>query len=279
MYICTGNYARLFQQFYTSCLENFLPEHSKHFYVWTNENIGEYDENIVSVIPKQFEEWPAATLQRYSIFNTIKDILLSHKYVYFCNADLHFYEKIGEEVLPDEEHPMVGVEHIQFVKEHLRIKDIYENTEHNIFSNAFIDDCDIPYTYIFGCFNGGTSEAFMAMSETIAKWTEEDFSKGIVPIWHDESYLNAYRLENPSIWKLLSPDYAYPDMCGLTGHNPKIYKLSKKDFFLSNDYRTYLGDLNKKNRVGLTAAEMRNPNFFYGDEEDLTFIDAEEDLF
>lgn len=244
LYICTGNYAKLFQQFYRSARENFLPFLSKHYYVWTDQNIGEYDENEVSVLPLSFEKWPAATLKRYSVFLSIKDILLEHKYIYYCNADLNVREEVGEEILPDDNHPMVGVQHIQYHGKQFLMSQMRENTEKNVFSHAYIDEDLMPYTYIFGCFNGGRSKEFIEMSETIAEWTEDDLSKGIIPVWHDESYLNAYRIQHPDLFKILPVEYSYPDLCGVRGYEmPKIYKLHKHAFFESSTFRDYVEQL------------------------------------
>lgn len=259
LYICTGNYAKLWQQFYESAKKNFLPKHSKHFYVWTDQDLGDIDTDEVSIIPKFFEKWPAATIQRYKDFNTIKSILLEHKYVYFCNADLHIYKEVGDEFLPDEEHPLVGVQHIQYDKGQLLMHQMWENTEHNIFSHAYIDEEDMPYTYIFGCLNGGFSKEFMEMSEVIAEWTEDDSSRGIVPIWHDESYLNAYRLEHPELFKVMPADYAYPDMSGVKGYDPIVYKLYKQAFFSSNNFREYTANLENQHKT--------NIDLFFSDDE------------
>lgn len=244
LYICTGNYSKLFQQFYQSARRNFLPALSKHYYVWTDQDIGDYDEREVSIIPKAFQKWPAATLQRYFDFLTIKDILLEHKYVYYCNADLNIREEVGEEILPDDNHPLVGVQHIQFDKPQLLMGELAANTEKNVFSHAFIDPICFPYTYIFGCFNGGRSKEFVEMSETIAGWTADDYARGIIPVWHDESYLNAYRLAHAELFKVLPVEYAYPDLCGVKGYdNPKIYKLHKPSFFESANFRVYTDSL------------------------------------
>lgn len=244
LYICTGNYAKLFQQFYESAKKNLLPHLSKHYYVWTNENIGEYDEGEVSVLPKEFKPWPASTLQRFCDFLTIKEILLEHKYVYFCNADLNIFQKVGDEILPDDCHPLVGVRHIQYDGKNLLKTQLIQNTEKNVFSHAFIDEAEMPYTYIFGCFNGGKSKEYLVMAETIAEWTLDDSSRGIVPIWHDESYLNAYRIQHPELFKLLPVQYAYPDKCGVDGYDDiKIYKIHKASFFESFDFRDYIDEL------------------------------------
>lgn len=253
LYICTGNYAKLFQQFYQSARKNFIPSMTKHFYVWTDQDLGEIDMDEVSIIPKQFKPWPAATIQRYKDFNTIKQIILEHKYVFFCNADLNITEEIGEEILPDDEHPLVGVRHIQFVKEQYKFHELWQSTEHNVFSNAYIDDEEIPYIYVFACLIGGRSKEFIEMSEVIEKWTDEDSAKGIIPVWDDESYYNVYRLRHPELFKLLPPEYAYPDMSGIKGYEPKIYKIYKPAFFACTDFRIYVDSLKSRNESRLAS--------------------------
>lgn len=248
LYICTGNYKKLFQQFYDSVEQNFLPGHTHHYYVWTDSpELGEYDESKVSIIPKEYKKWPAATLMRYHDFLSIREILLSHRYVYFCNADLNIYAPVGDEILPSAEHPLVGVQHIQYDKPQLLLHQLAENTEKNLFSNAYIDPCEFPYTYIFGCFNGGLPGPYLEMAETIARWTDEDLRHGIIPVWHDESFLNAYRLEHPDIFKVLPVQYAYPDLCGVKDYDDiKIIKLDKESFFETKNFRDYMGNLGEQ---------------------------------
>lgn len=247
LYICTGNYPKLFPQFYESARENLLPSLTKHYYVWTDCDLHDYydyDESEVSVLPTPYEAWPAATLFRYRNFLRIRDILLEHKYVYFCNADLNFYREVGEEILPDESHPLVGVQHIQFDKPQLKMREMLDNTEKNVFSHAFINPDDMPYTYIFGCFYGGFSKEFVEMSETLSRWTDEDYANNIIPVWHDESFLNAYRLDNPELFKILPVQYAYPDLCYIDGYDDiKVFKVNKNAFFNCSDYREYTKNL------------------------------------
>ena len=55
----------------------------------------------------------------------------------------------------------------------------------------------------------GTSAAFCELIDQLAAWTNHDLSRGMVPIWHDEFYLNRYLSERH--FHLLPPSYAFPE--------------------------------------------------------------------
>ena len=46
--------------------------------------------------------------------------------------------------------------------------------------------------YVQGGFFGGPSSEFLKMSRILRDWTAEDIRNGIIPVWHDESMLNAF---------------------------------------------------------------------------------------
>jgi histo-blood group ABO system transferase len=73
--------------------------------------------------------------------------------------------------------------------------------------------CVFPHesmVYFAGGFNGGTSYEYLIMSEKLEKNIETDYSNDIIAIWHDESHLNRYLIDNPPT-KVLSPSYCYEE--------------------------------------------------------------------
>ena len=47
------------------------------------------------------------------------------------------------------------------------------------------------------------------MSKTIKERVDKDLEKDVIAIWHDESQMNRYFIDN--IPKLLNPSYCYPE--------------------------------------------------------------------
>ena len=69
-------------------------------------------------------------------------------------------------------------------------------------------------TYFAGGFNGGTSENFLQMSRNVAKNINIDMENDIIAIWHDESHMNRYFIDNNPT-NILSPSYCYPESWNL----------------------------------------------------------------
>ena len=86
--------------------------------------------------------------------------------------------------------------------------------------------------YYAGGFNGGKPKHFLKMSKTIVNNIEKDFENNLIAVWHDESHMNRYLLNNPPTVEL-TPSYCYPEAVehNPTGWNvpfePKILALDK----------------------------------------------------
>lgn len=60
-------------------------------------------------------------------------------------------------------------------------------------SKAYIN---IPYTYVQAALFLGPADITYRMCEDVSNMTESDLKNNIIPYWHDESYLNKWRLDN-----------------------------------------------------------------------------------
>jgi hypothetical protein len=91
------------------------------------------------------------------------------------------------------------------------------------------------YVYFMGSLIGGTSNGFIELSSQCYEWTKTDLLAGIIPIYHDESYLNRYFLTKDICE--LDPGYAYPEGWKLP-FDPKIQLINKVihggEFFVKN---------------------------------------------
>jgi hypothetical protein len=218
--ICTGKYTIFFEDFYKSCENFFLKNHDNQYFVFTDGDIIERD-NINKICQKKLG-WPYDTMFRFKMFNSIKDVLTG-EYTFFFNANMLFVDYINEEVLPSESNNyLMGVNHPGYYKNSINQFPYERRIESNFY---------IPYgegkTYFQGCFNGGRTEEFMIMSEKLDELIDNDLSKGIIPIWHDESALNWYYSKiNPL---MVNPGYSYTESVDIP-FEKKIIQLDKNKY-------------------------------------------------
>jgi histo-blood group ABO system transferase len=75
----------------------------------------------------------------------------------------------------------------------------------------------------------------MSMAEVIANRVNKDIENGVTALWHDESHMNRYLIDNPPKLEL-SPSYCYAEEFYGTDYpyEPKIIALKKNH----NELRT-----------------------------------------
>lgn len=181
----------------------------------------------IRIEPKGF---PQETLMRYHTFLTEKNLLSKFNNLFYVDSDMLFMAPIQQwDILSN---GITATEHPGYIG-------LNGTPEKNPLSAAY---CPVVRNYFCGGFNGGTSEAFLKMSETIAAAIDQDAQKGIKAIWNDESHLNRYLYDNPPA-RILDPSFCYPESeyrqpggyysaiwtaAGRTGITPKLLALDKK---------------------------------------------------
>ncbi len=173
--------------------------------------------------------YPLATLTRYHIFLKQKAYLEKFDYIFYSDIDMLFVGNVGHEIFAD---GITATLHAGYVNNNL----INAPLERNPQSAAYLVQTN---SYYCGGFNGGTRAAYFTMAENIRRDVEVDLHKGIVAVWHDESYLNKYLAVHPPA-KILSPSYCYPET------NLEYYKTIWK-----SDYVPRLLALTKEPREGV----------------------------
>lgn len=133
------------------------------------------------------EPWPFTTLKRFEYFLSSKEILSSHDYCFYVDVDSLFIGEINESLLPKE--GMIGTIHPCLFQGP-------GTPDRNPLSKAYIP-LESNNRYFCGGFFGGKSEDFIRMSKDIHDCIQDDLSRGIIALWHDESHLNRYFFENP----------------------------------------------------------------------------------
>ena len=209
--IATNRYIRFLPSLLLSIEENFLGGHEIYSLVFTNHEITHVSRNV-KAFRIQHESWPAPTLKRYHYFLKEKDYISKFDYCFYMDVDMKIVGRVGEEILGE----LVATQHPGFWWKNKNLFSYERRPE----STAYI-----PYgqgkMYYAGGFNGGKPEHFLKMSEKIASSIEDDLKKGIIAVWHDESHLNRYLLDNPPTLEL-SPSYCFPEAID---YSPNIWNV------------------------------------------------------
>ena len=208
LYICTGKYDVFWKDFYISCETFFLPQATREYFVFTDaEKIyGEDDSPNIHKIYQQRLGWPKDTLLRFQLFSTIKEELESFDYIFFFNANAQILRPINaDDILPTTEEKLVAVLHPGYYNTKPK-KYTYESKQKR--STAYIQKGKGKH-YFAGGLNGGTGKDYLQLISDLKTNIEEDLSKNIIAVWHDESHLNRYLLRRTP--KILSPAYIYPE--------------------------------------------------------------------
>jgi len=202
--ICTGKYIQFLENFLLSAENNFLPNHKKEYFIFTDSQLDNPDPSKFHIIHQDKLGWPFDTLNRFHMINRISSSLESIDYMYFCNANLIINDIIDENIFPDSGQDMVGVNHPgQYQQSNIEF-----TYDRNPDSLAYIPLGEGKH-YYQGCLFGGTKDAFLKMSKQLQENIDIDLNKDIIALWHDESHLNRYFLDNPP--KILDPSYANPE--------------------------------------------------------------------
>jgi hypothetical protein len=194
--IATGKYKDFLNPIIESSIENFFPGHDISFIVHTDSEGTNLPEN--SEINKiDFEPWPNPTLKRFHYFLMKEEEILRSDFSFYVDVDSLFVNPV---TLPLSE--MTGI----IPTLHPGFYDKVGTPERNPESKAYIPIED-KNLYFCGGFFGGDSVSFIEMSKIIRSNIDEDLSRGIIAIWHDESHLNHYLFHNPP-GNILSNNFA-----------------------------------------------------------------------
>lgn len=196
--IATNKYIRFVEPLWASAKKHFMRGHELSMFVFTDRP--EVPAGTTR-IEQEHMPWPDPTLKRYHIFSKNEAHLASMDYLFYSDADMRFVDAVGDEALGD----LVATIHPGFYNKP-RHDWSYERRPE---SAAYMAPHEGVH-YFAGGFNGGRTANFLKMASTIKQRVDEDASKGLVAVWHDESHLNKYLSQNPPTIAL-SPSYCYPE--------------------------------------------------------------------
>jgi len=237
--IATGPYKIFFEKLRESILENFMTNHEKIFFYFTDDksNLNKFKD--VVKIPLKNLGFPKMTLFRYKFFSNNSNKIKSYKpdYLFYLDVDMLIVDKVEDDILPKNDKKLLAVFHPGFYNTINKIKPHETNKKSNFFvpSNKRV-------VYVAGGFQGGITNEYLKTSKELSKLIDEDFSKNIIPVWHDESAFNWYLTKNVKKIKFITPEYCYPEC-----HNEKkmntcyrtIQKLKPKILALEKDNEVF----------------------------------------
>lgn len=213
--VATGKYIDFVQPLWDSVKKYFFANSKYKISMFVFTDAKQVPEGTIKCFQKH-EKFPAPTLFRYKWFLKQEKRLAKMDHLFYCDVDMKFVDFVGKETLSK----LTATLHPGFYNRSRR-EFSYETRKE---STAFISPLE-GKNYYCGGFNGGETKEYLKMAKVIAKNVDEDLKKGIVAVWHDESHLNRYLIDNPPS-RILSPSYCYPEELALP-FKPKLLALKK----------------------------------------------------
>lgn len=204
-------------------------EYAKNLMASANEFFVPHDTIVFTDRPSEFsvypntlpvyyehQGFPQASYRRFEAFVGASNLISKYDYCFYCDSDMKFVASVTEDDIFS--NGITATEHPGYVGRR-------GTPETRLESTAY---CPEPRTYFCGGFNGGTTEDFLKMSNTILKAIDSDDRRGIQAIWVDESHINRYLYDYPPA-KILSPSFCYPEKDDYYKH---IWEQAKRDPFV-----------------------------------------------
>ncbi len=216
--VATAKYIKFLPKLLDSIQQYWMTDLQTDVHIFTNRvkdcdmllSQNEFDRGVIQYHEVEHNAWPAATLYRFHFFKKYMRHITGH-YVFYIDADTIITSPIGKDILS----PRTVVQHCGFVNGG-------GSWETNQASRSYTPP-SLRTKYYGGGFWGCDLVNFKMLVDRAVDMIDDDLAKGIMPVWHDESVLNAY-MASAEPTKVLSPSYHYPE------NNPRIWKSWKEDY-------------------------------------------------
>jgi histo-blood group ABO system transferase len=212
--VATGKYRAYAERLVVSAEKYFCKNQKTRYFIFTDAVLENTENTIYLFHPRL--GWPFDTLKRVYAYNTYKKELKSCDYLFACDADMLFVAPVGDEILDHR----VATEHPCYI--HNRRGTYDQNNE----STAYVSPNE-GVTYFAGGFYGGSRHEFFKINSTLIEQIEKDFTKNYIALWHDESHLNRYFIDNKPT-TILPLNYCFPEHFSYPKNfQPKLLALDK----------------------------------------------------
>ena len=220
--VATGKYDVFLKPLIDSIEKFVLPNNRKNYYIFSDKDI-KLDIDNYNVFRIEHKPFPYPTLHRFHFFNEYFDKIDTDQLVYI-DADTLITDNIGTEIL----NPITVTQHCGFVGR-------YGTFENRLNSKSYVSRLEAK-NYFGGGFYSFSRDEFYKMMTYCKEIIDVDSSRGITPIWHDESAMNKYMTTTiPSV--VLSPSYHYPENNQGIYSSWGNYKFSCKILLLDKNHK------------------------------------------
>lgn len=202
--VATGKYTRFLHKLLASADKYFLPDCDVRYCIFSDKELEFVHDRETGLYQIEHRPFPFPTLYRFHFFQQHKHNIPECDYFFYLDADALFVDFVHYDVLSER----TAVLHCGFVGE----RGTYETRKE---SAAYVAPDEGEYYFGGGLWSFSKSE-FWKLTHWAVQAIDKDAEIGIVPVWHDESVLNRWLIDNPPI-NILSPSYHYPE------NNPHIY--------------------------------------------------------
>ena len=220
IFIGTNKYLNFFPKYYETCEELLFPGVKKQYYVFTDGGIfGDEIPDHITAIKIPHKEWPSITLERYHTILLAEELIQEHDWLLFLDADMRVDAIVNSEEVLNDEKDFIAVHH-----------PCHYNTGTGDFERRPESEACVtgePLQYYQGCLWGGKMEAVIPMMKLLRDRVDKDYSNDIIAVWHDESHLNRFFIENHDRVFAIPPDYAFPEIYPDYPYKRKIVHLAK----------------------------------------------------
>lgn len=213
--IATNNYKDFLKPLVTSVNNHFIPAAQKDFYLFTDSPLDWFDSSV-KWNKIEHQPWPYITLKRFEFISTCLDQLKHYDYVFYFDSDMEFVTTLSSFDAGNKKY--YAVCHPSVVN-NLNFWPVETNPE----STAYIKDRN-RCVYVQGCVWGSRGSDIENMVNTMKNNINTDLSNKIVAVWHDESHLNKFMVDNVKDAMILSPSMAYPEHWNLPVNKLMIHK-------------------------------------------------------
>lgn len=215
------------------------------------EEFSKFSNVAFEILKVENFRWPQATLQR---FRLLRDFMAARSDIgdlFWMDADMTFEPNVSEALKT-----LVSCSKLKVVKhpgffrgDHARdvfrtyskfplllIPDTKSWLRHGSLgtwefrreSTAFTERSR-RRVYVAGGFWGGPRHAVEELTAEILRLMDIDQNQNVVPVWHDESYLNSWVAKNPEKFRTLPPSFCWTDTAGyLNMYQRVIVAVTKK---------------------------------------------------
>lgn len=189
--IATNNYVNFLDNIIESARNLFMNDCELKFIIYTDSNNIQDSDDIKKILIER-EPWPMPTLKRFHYFLRGKNEILESDFSFYIDVDSKFNKQTNLSDITNIDKSLIATLHPGFVL----VNDFPEGTpERNPLSRAFINYGE-NISYFCGGFFGADSKSFISMSEVVSKNIDLDLENNIVAVWHDESHINRYFIDN-----------------------------------------------------------------------------------